>query len=90
MELIPISSLNDQNHNKLKSYIYPNPSKRVVCLKLDSGYESGNVSLFDINFKRIKTIEFVNQNNLLLDVSGFIEGCYTIIIVTKNGSTLKK
>lgn len=64
--------------------VYPNPSNDgLVNIQLNSDVQEGNIQIYDASGKLVKAVT-INSNNLLLDMSGYSTGFYTIVVNANN------
>lgn len=68
--------------------IYPNPSKGIVNLNSDKNID--NVKVFDITGRLVKTINRVDSNKTIVDLTSFATGTYVIKIETGKKVVTKK
>ena len=80
------SSLNDVVANAVEVRLYPNPAKSFVTLEFEALDENTLLQIFDINGRRVRTLDLkAGIETLRIDLGDLPKGVYTIMIgnVTK-------
>ena len=77
--------------NELVWSLYPNPASDRVNLTFSGDYEKGTMKIFNAFGKLVYENEIGDtQNNLIVDVSQFANGMYTVVVTSGNRYTNKK
>jgi len=86
-----VETLSVENLEAVNFTIYPNPAKDEVTIQLaNSNYESGKISILDIQGKIVlKAINFENQTSTL-DISNLESGLYFVELTIGNTATVQK
>ena len=63
---------------------YPNPTAGELTVVFDEGFESGKISVSNVNGEKVTDLPFTNSKALNLDVSGLTPGIYIIQVVGDN------
>ena len=80
------SSLNDVVANAVEVRLYPNPAKSFVTLEFEALDENTLLQIFDINGRRVRTLDLkAGVETLRIDLGDLPKGIYTVMIgnVTK-------
>ena len=72
--------------NKIR--VFPNSSKDNIRITSESTINK--VEIFDINGKLVLNYDSINKREMLIDISSFTEGIYSVIIYTNNSKFVKK
>jgi hypothetical protein len=86
---ILVSGLEDPQQN-MKLTVYPNPSQSgMIVVSLNPEVDSGKLRIIDISGK-IRHEEKFNSSNFMLNLSGFDQGLYYILVETEAGQLNEK
>ena len=81
------SSLNDVVANAVEVRLYPNPAKSFVTLEFEALDENTLLQIFDINGRRVRTLDLkAGVETLRIDLGDLPKGVYTIMV----GNATKK
>ena len=69
--------------------IYPNPSKNQLFIELDKWSIYSQLTITDLNGKKILTQQ-LKERKTILDISSFLEGVYLISLQNENFTTHQK
>ena len=71
---------------------FPNPvgSSATISFNLSKEhyYDVKTLHIYDLSGRKVRTIENINSNSTFMDITGFLEGIYTLQLVTQDGSVL--
>jgi hypothetical protein len=87
---IPASTGIAQLYSDTHISISPNPAKDIVTISDNEMYKEMQVSIFDVQGKKIADYKFQKQNPINLDVSNFSKGIYFVKIKTEKSVETKK
>ncbi len=81
------TGINENNYEN-NLFIYPNPVKEILNVKLNSSFE--NVEICNLLGQIIYTSQIIDTHNFSIDVSGLKQGIYFIRLKGKSGVFAKK
>ena len=61
--------------------IYPNPSKNIINVVVNSNIQEGSITLFDINRNEIKTVLIDDENFVEIDLKTLPNGIYILRVI---------
>ncbi|WP_456437288.1 T9SS type A sorting domain-containing protein [Psychroserpens sp.] len=71
--------------------VFPNPTTNYITIKNKHNLQLTNISTVDLRGRIIKTINVINSfEDTIIDVSGFSNGTYLLIIKSENGQVVKR
>ena len=73
---IPTNSLSEKSDAFFHIKAFPNPAHDKVLIDLGDNALSGSLEVVDVSGKRLERLDFINQMELELDLSGYVEGVY--------------
>lgn len=76
-------SIEDETISLQKFDVYPNPTNGIVKIRCNYNFEQLNVTIFDINGKRLFNKEYNNTSIPELNTSTFSKGIYIMQLETK-------
>lgn len=68
------------------TFVYPNPAKDHVIIQTDESVLNGSIQLFAIDGKPVSGVKELTQNNYKLDLTGFSNGLYFLVL--KKGKSI--
>ena len=83
---------NEDNTLETRLKLYPNPAQDSITLESLQGLQLNSVEIFDLNGKRLQTLDLSSSNDRLieLNISSFNSGVYFVKVNSTEGtSTLK-
>ena len=86
-----IEEILNANDTELGSLIlYPNPANNYVCLSNPNNLELFDVTVYDLMGRMTKKIDLSNiGSEISIDVSGFVNATYFMVIKTSQGTSKK-
>jgi hypothetical protein len=69
--------------------IYPNPANDHLTIEIPQKYLGGNLAIYNMNGQEILKRE-VNENSLMLDLSGIVRGLYFVRLSNDNFIEVEK
>lgn len=76
--------------NSQELIIYPNPAKDILSINLfEIPKNSADVSIFDLQGRKVKYINNVNTKNLDINIADLNKGVYIVEVMDINSNTLK-
>ncbi|TPD73423.1 T9SS type A sorting domain-containing protein [Flavobacterium microcysteis] len=79
--------LSIEEHSGKDFIIYPNPSQELIYVSGLNSSENNVLTVFDMTGKRIKSLEFTNNDTIAIDVKDLASGSYVLKI---ESGTLQK
>jgi Secretion system C-terminal sorting domain len=76
----PTLSIENQNLTEQKIKIYPNPFKTEITLKSEFNLENVSLELFNSIGQKVKEIENINTNEIILKRENLINGIYLLVL----------
>lgn len=84
-------NLNGEIDSKISISLYPNPTEKETKLEIEGLTDDADVFVLDLNGRILKTYKYsLDQKQLIIDVSGFAKGIYSIKVNSSNFNTVKK
>ncbi|MEO6348416.1 MAG: M4 family metallopeptidase [Aquaticitalea sp.] len=84
-------SIADTNELKNSIKVFPNPSNGIYTLKNSGNFDLLNADIFDINGRKIKTINLVDMySEKEIDITNEASGIYFMSITSKDAKTVIK
>lgn len=91
IECAMLLNLNSEIDSKISISLYPNPTEKETKLEIEGLTEDADVFVFDLNGRILNTYKYsLDQKQLIIDVSGFAKGVYSIKVNSSNFNTVKK
>lgn len=91
IECAMLLNLNSEIDSKISISLYPNPTEKETKLEIEGLTEDADVFVLDLNGRILNTYKYsLDQKQLIIDVSGFAKGVYSIKVNSSNFNTLKK
>ncbi|HHT02844.1 MAG TPA: leucine-rich repeat protein [Bacteroidales bacterium] len=82
---------NIDNNNMISCSLYPNPTEKETKLEIEGLTDDADIFVLDLNGRILKTYKYsLDQKQLIIDVSGFAKGIYSIKVNSSNFNTVKK
>lgn len=79
----------EQKKNNFNLIVYPNPSSNFIKIKTPV-YEDFNISIFNLEGKRIYDERYTDKNEVLINTSNFNEGIYQLVLYNDKIKLSKK
>lgn len=90
-ECAMLLNLNGEIDSKISISLYPNPTEKETKLEIEGLTDDADVFVLDLNGRILKTYKYsLDQKQLIIDVSGFAKGIYSIKVNSSNFNTVKK
>ncbi|MFA6933314.1 MAG: T9SS type A sorting domain-containing protein, partial [Bacteroidales bacterium] len=90
-ECAMLLNLNGEIDSKISISLYPNPTEKETKLEIEGLTDDSDVFVLDLNGRILKTYKYsLDQKQLIIDVSGFAKGIYSIKVNSSNFNTVKK
>ncbi|MEA5100165.1 MAG: T9SS type A sorting domain-containing protein [Bacteroidales bacterium] len=91
IECAMLLNLNSEIDSKISISLYPNPTEKETKLEIEGLTEDADVFVLDLNGRILNTYKYsLDQKQLIIDVSGFAKGVYSIKVNSSNFNTVKK
>lgn len=91
IECAMLLNLNSEIDSKISISLYPNPTEKETKLEIECLTEDADVFVLDLNGRILNTYKYsLDQKQLIIDVSGFTKGVYSIKVNSSNFNTVKK
>lgn len=91
IECAMLLNLNSEIDSKISISLYPNPTEKETKLEIEGLTEDADVFVLDLNGRILNPYKYsLDQKQLIIDVSGFAKGVYSIKVNSSNFNTVKK
>ena len=80
----PTLSIENQNSTEQKINVYPNPFTIETTLKSKINLENGSLELFNSIGQKVKEIENINTNEIILKRENLVNGIYLLVLKQNN------
>lgn len=80
------NTLNLEKFNLGQLNIYPNPSSKIINVKLRKNYKEISAVVYDVTGKSVVKSKFQNSETFNMDISVLSEGIYILKVITDNYS----
>ena len=88
--ILQLDSTLNVNTNSVSSFVmYPNPTKGILNINLNSFNNSANIEIHNLLGQQVLSNVLTKRNNTI-SVNNLSKGIYLVIIKTNNTSTIKK
>ena len=85
------SNLNDEIHNNIGIFLYPNPTEKETTLEIEGLKSEAYIIIYDLNGKAMKTYKLnAGQKQISIDVNSFAKGVYSINIFNSDFNVTRK
>lgn len=86
------ATASEKEQNTTKTNIYPNPSKGVFYLTIDTEFTGNDISIeiADVSGKTVRTSKLKTQDARQVDLTGLNDGLYFVKLAVGNKITVRK